>query len=173
MSSWFLHFEPQRHDEHNEVHEPAVMAQSSANSDRIDGFRLVRRRRRWIVVFAVLCLLLAIVVSVVRSVDRPLTEIEQRMVGTWRNTTSPSVFTFHADRTVTAPGYPRGVWHIRESTLYTAETGLMGALEILLHKGDPPCELTFEDNDNISVFANGGTHKWQRVSDHQTSGTGK
>ena len=48
--------------------------------------------------------------------------------------------------------------------LIEADTGLMGALQTLLRRHDPPCELTFESDNNISVLANGGTYQWQRVN---------
>jgi len=133
------------------------MAQSV--SDRHDGVPRPQRRRRWIAVLALLGLLLAIVVSTVWFVDRPLTDVEQRLVGTWRNTTNPAVFTFHSDRTVTGGRFPPGTWQMRENKLYTADSLIEAAL-----LRTQVSELTFEDDNSISAAVNGVTQKWQRVN---------
>lgn len=143
------------------------MAQSITDQDCVDNRSCTRRWQRRVVVLASLCLLLPIAVSIVWTVDRPLTDVEQRLVGTWRNTTSPAVFTFHADRTVTSPGLSRGIWRVHGNTLYTADSAFMEAVETLIRKhAAPPLELTFEDDNHISVMIsiNGGNHQWQRVS---------
>ena len=112
--------------------------------------------------------------------------MEQRLVGTWRNTTNPAVFTFHSDRRMSAPGFSDGVWYIEKDKLYSIDSHtqevLKSAFEFVTlgRKSDTSSVLTFQGDNKISVFTpiNGGTCIWQRVpeesesndSPHNTSG---
>lgn len=143
------------------------MAQSTTSADRIDASPRPQHRLRRITVLAVLCVLFAIVGSIVRHVYRPLSDVEQRLVGTWRHTTIPAaVFTFHSDRTITSPLDPPGRWSVHEDRLYTTDEPIVEALRMLFrNRVDDSMDLTFEDEDTVSVSTlNGVTHQWQRVS---------
>jgi hypothetical protein len=142
------------------------MQQSTVESDGSGKSTRTRRRLLWIVIFALGCLLLASVVAILWPYLRPLTDSERRVVGTWRNTTNLAVFTFYADRTVTAPGFPPGVWYMREDRLYTPDSFPAEVLQALFVKRvDQSSVLMFEDDGTISVFTpvNGGRSKWRRV----------
>jgi hypothetical protein len=55
---------------------------------------------------------------------------------------------------------------MRENRLYASDSPIMELIQIVRRtKVDDSSELTFEDDNNISVFTpiNGGTVKWQRV----------
>jgi hypothetical protein len=108
-----------------------------------------------------LCLLLWVPLSIVWRFYGPLNDAEQRLVGTWRSTAGPPTLTFHPDRTVTTPGFPRGVWSLRRNSLYSSDS----LLEALLLRSQSS-ELTFEDDGSISLAnpANGATSSWQRVA---------
>ena len=123
-----------------------------------------RRRIRRVVLLALLCLPFAFVFSVAWPFLRPLTENEQRLVGTWRNTTNPAVFTFHADRTITSPGHPTTKWCFKNDRLRTTEDFFLGMVQLTLHGKSrvEPVELEFRVDDHISV--NGGAAQWQRVT---------
>ena len=97
--------------------------------------------------------------------------MEQRLVGTWRNTTNPAVFTFHSDGTMSAPGFSDGVWYIEKDKLYSPDSHIQEAFKstfefvTLGRKNDTSSVLTFQGDNKISVFTpiNGGTCIWQRV----------
>lgn len=141
--------------------QPIVIDDSTGRSSR------KRRRIRRVVLLALLCLPFAFVFSVAWPFLRPLTENERRLVGTWRNTTNPAVFTFHADRTITSPGHPPTTWCLYDDRLCTTEE-LRGKVARRLLGGngaDSSAELVFEDDDQISVLRRPGygKHRWQRV----------
>lgn len=141
------------------------MAQSTMNSDRIDGFPRSQRRFRRLVVLALLGVLLAFVGSIAWYLYRPLTAVEQRLVGTWRSTTNPTVvvFTLHADRTITSPRDPPGRWSVHDNRLYVTDAFIVEVVRTLFrNRRDDSMELSFDDDDSISV--NGGAQKWQRVT---------
>ena len=126
------------------------------------------RRRRWLIGLTLLCLLLIIVVVIVWATDRPLSDAERRLVGTWRNGDGTAVFTFHANRTVTAPGHPPGVWHMEGNRFFEADSRFEEAVRALLFPGeDPAWVFAFEDDDTISVSrpANDGKFQWQRIAE--------
>ena len=113
------------------------------------------------------CVLAVIGISL-WQIFRPLSDMEKRLVGTWRNTTNPAVFTFHADRTSTAPGFPRGNWHMIDNTLYTPDSFFDEAIRTILRRRvDTAAVLTFSDNDHITVVtqSNNFTCQWERVTD--------
>lgn len=142
-----------------------AMARSATLSQRTSDSPRPRSPRRKIVVVASLCLLLA-VSAMAWIIWRPLTDSEQRLVGTWRNTTNPAVFTFHSDRTISALGFPNGSWHMHDNKLYTPDSFITQSIRTLLGRQlDDSSALTFIDDNNISVFTpiNGGTCTWQRI----------
>ena len=127
---------------------------------------MTTKTRRWIAVGAFG--LLFFIATLTWIAYRPLTDVENRMVGTWRNTTNPGVFTFHADRTMTGRGFPPGAWYCQGNTLYTPDSFIAETFRTLLRQNiDTSSELTFQDDNTVSVFTsiNGGTCKWQRVSE--------
>jgi len=142
-----------------------MAAQSTMSSDHIDRRPRSSLRLRRIISLALLSVLLAVVSSIVWYLYRPLTGIEQRLVGTWRTTTNPttSLFTFHSDRTVTSPRHPPGRWSVHGSRLYETDAAVVELLRTLFrNRNDDSMELTFIDDDHISI--NGGAQQWQRVS---------
>ena len=150
------------------------MVRANMISDDIVRLPRSQRRLRWPLVLAMVCLLLAACGSIFWTYFRPLTVVEQRLVGTWRTSAGPSVFTFHSDRTVTARGYAGGRWFARENRLYWYDSLLEEAkMSLLRPEIDRSHMLTFEDDDNISVFVpvSGFTSQWQRVPNPQKAAT--
>jgi hypothetical protein len=141
------------------------MAESTTEPVRIDETPRTRRGLRRFVVLALLGVLLAFVGSIAWYLCRPLTDVEQRLVGRWRSTTNPTVvvFTLHADRTITSPGDPPGRWSVHDNRLYVTDAFIIEFLRMLFrNRVDDSMELSFDDDDTISV--NGGAQTWQRVS---------
>jgi len=122
------------------------------------------RVRFWVAGIVVVLLLLG--AAFAYEIYRPLTPMEKRIIGTWSNITNPGSFTFHANRSVTAAGFPPGTWYIRDETLHSSDSGFTGTISSLLGKAsDSPMKLTFEDDNTLSVVnpLNGSTSKWKRV----------
>ena len=151
-----------------------IMAQTAPNSEHADPYNTLLRRRRIVSILS-LCLLLMVIGVVAGIIWRPLTATEQRLVGTWCNSDKPAfVFTFHSDRTISAPprvgvsSPPTGSWYIHNNKLYTPNAAILEAIETLFGgQIDDSTVLTFIDDNNISTFTpiNGGTGKWRRVAD--------
>ena len=142
-----------------------------SNIETIEGSDENSSRRRGkpslILLIISACVLTVIGISL-WQIFRPLSDMEKRLVGTWRNTTNPAVFTFHADRTSTAPGFPRGNWHMIGDTLYTPDSFIDEAVRTVLRRRiNTAAVLTFSDDDHITVVtqSNDYTCHWERVTD--------
>lgn len=123
------------------------------------------RRYRWWLAAVCLCVIL-LIGATAWVVNRPLNKVEQRLVGTWRNTTAQGVFTLHADRTRTAPGFPPGSWYARDDRMYSPSSIFEETYRTFAGtRIDCSLVLTFRDVNNVSVFcpANGCTFQLQRV----------
>lgn len=142
-----------------------AMNQSATLSQRSSDSSWSRFPRWKIAVFMSLCVLLA-VSAMAWIAWHPLTDSERRLVGTWRNTTNPAVFTFHSNGTTSAPGFSSGFWHMHGNKLYTPDSFIDESIQTFTgNQVDDSSVLTFIDDNNVSVFTpiNGGTCTWQRM----------
>ena len=144
-----------------------IMNDRTENESSGDTGNNARRWRPRSTTVAVLGCLTIVIGWVLWSIFRPLNDSERRLVGIWRNKTSPAVINLHADRTVSYPGHTDdGTWYMVGDKLYFPDAFWEESLRTLLfQQRDHSSIVTFDNEDQITLFVpiNGGTFHWERL----------
>jgi hypothetical protein len=134
-----------------------------------------KKTRRWRFLWFVLPSIPVVVVigSALWFQFRPLNAVEQRLVGTWRNTTMRMTFTLTNDREFFIAGRPDGRrWYVNGNELHVPDTLLnetsRAIWSTLARTPNPksPQIISFDDDNHVTVFVpiNGGTFHWERLN---------
>jgi len=148
----------------------AKISPDSCNANQ----KQVRRRSRFVLLTLLIAGLLVIAGSGVWFLNRPLNDVEQKLVGTWRNTTVGMTFTLTKDRTFFKGGQRYGGrWYVNGNEMYYPDEfpkELERTIWSLLRR-NPNRKIahitTFDDDNHVTVFVpvNGCTFYWERLGE--------
>jgi len=129
-----------------------------------------RSKRRRLLMGLVLVVIAFIVIRWFAA--RPLSDVEQRLVGTWSNVEAGIVFTLTEDRAFVRDGKQHGgSYYVEGERMYMPDpmfSEFLSTLQnaILLRRRNPDFSyvISIEDDDHVTVFIpiNDSTYHWER-----------